>query len=117
MAEASSTSTLRTLMPSGGVWGVLSIMPRIWPAACSAAARVHLRLDDDLAAQPLGDRACLRGRVGDVALRHRHPELAQQRLGLVLVDLHAVTRAASSWSGTCAAATRRDRRTRRPSAP
>src|SRR5205809_863503 len=38
MAEASSTSTLRTLMPSGGVWGVLSIMPRIWPAACSAAA-------------------------------------------------------------------------------
>src|SRR2546427_5851491 len=38
MAEASSTSTLRTLMPSGGVCGVLSIMPRIWPAACSAAA-------------------------------------------------------------------------------
>src|SRR2546425_235372 len=38
MAEASSTSTLRTLMPSGGVGGVLSIMPRIWPAACSAAA-------------------------------------------------------------------------------
>src|SRR5438552_14954061 len=38
MAEAASTSTLRTLMPSGGVWGVLSIMPRIWPAACSAAA-------------------------------------------------------------------------------
>src|SRR3989441_1672291 len=38
MAEASSTSTLRTLMPSGGVCGVLSIMPRIWPAACSAVA-------------------------------------------------------------------------------
>src|SRR3990172_8868191 len=38
MGEASSTSTLRTLMPSGGVCGVLSIMPRIWRAAASAAA-------------------------------------------------------------------------------
>src|SRR5882762_4287905 len=36
MGEASSTSTLRTLMPSGGVCGVLSIMPRIWRAATSA---------------------------------------------------------------------------------
>src|SRR2546427_4924815 len=44
MAEASSTSTLRTLMPSGGVWGVLSIMPRIWPAACSAACGVSASL-------------------------------------------------------------------------
>src|SRR5712692_8121682 len=38
MGEASSTSTLRTLMPSGGVWGVLSIMPRICFAAASAPA-------------------------------------------------------------------------------
>src|SRR5207244_10987052 len=44
MAEASSTSTLRTLMPSGGVCGVLSIMPRIWPAACSAAAGLSASL-------------------------------------------------------------------------
>src|SRR5689334_6948333 len=36
MAEASSISTRRTLMPSGGVCGVLSIMPRICAAACSA---------------------------------------------------------------------------------
>src|SRR5882724_7560479 len=35
-AEASSTSTERTRMPSGGVWGVLSFMPRIWRAARSA---------------------------------------------------------------------------------
>src|SRR5499426_1771175 len=38
MGEASSTSTFRTLMPSGGVCGVLSIMPRICFAAVSAAA-------------------------------------------------------------------------------
>ena len=38
IGEASSTSTLRTLMPSGGVCGVLSIMPRICFAAASAAA-------------------------------------------------------------------------------
>src|ERR1700730_10219304 len=36
MGEASSTSTLSTLMPSGGVCGVLSIMPRICLAAASA---------------------------------------------------------------------------------
>src|SRR6267143_3996422 len=34
-------------MPSGGVCGVLSIMPRIWTAACSAAAGVS-------ATSPLG---------------------------------------------------------------
>src|SRR5467141_607849 len=44
MAEASSTSTLRTLMPSGGVCGVLSIMPRIWAAACSAAVGLSASL-------------------------------------------------------------------------
>src|SRR5438552_5997722 len=38
MGEASSTSTLRTLMPSGGVCGVFSIMPRICFAAASAPA-------------------------------------------------------------------------------
>src|SRR3990172_12375967 len=38
MGEASSTSTLSTLIPSGGVCGVLSIMPRIWRAAASADA-------------------------------------------------------------------------------
>src|SRR5216684_8162452 len=38
MGEASSTSTFRTLMPSRGVCGVLSIMPRICCAAASAAA-------------------------------------------------------------------------------
>src|SRR3990170_2991703 len=38
MGEASSTSTLSTLIPSGGVCGVLSLMPRIWRAATSADA-------------------------------------------------------------------------------
>src|SRR3989304_2532223 len=38
MGEASSTSTLSTLIPSGGVCGVLSIMPRIWRTAASADA-------------------------------------------------------------------------------
>src|SRR2546426_8582151 len=37
-AEASSTSTDRTWMPSGGVCGVLSLMPRICRAAGSAAS-------------------------------------------------------------------------------
>src|SRR5437879_7200100 len=43
-AGASSTRALRTLMPSGGVCGVLSIMPRIWPAACSAAGGLSASL-------------------------------------------------------------------------
>ena len=38
IGEASSTRTLSTLMPSGGVCGVLSIMPRISDAAASAPA-------------------------------------------------------------------------------
>ena len=82
-------------MPSGGVCGVLSFMPRICLAAASArrrvvgqldaaglaaAARVDLRLDDDPAAQPLGDRARLGRRVGHLAVRHRHAVLPQDRL-------------------------------------
>jgi len=73
---------------AGRLLGGRGIVGELDAAGLATPARVHLRLDDDLAAQPLGDRACLRGRVGDLALRHRHPELAQQRLGLVLVDLH-----------------------------
>src|SRR5204863_1051858 len=38
MSDALSTHTERTLMPSGGVCGVLSIMPRICLAAVSAAS-------------------------------------------------------------------------------
>src|SRR5918993_1013315 len=96
MAEASSTITLRTLMPSGGVCGVLSIMPRICgeldAAALAAPTRVHLRLHHHLAAQPLRDLACSLRRVGDVALRHAHTGLTQELLGLVLVDLHRLGR-------------------------
>jgi hypothetical protein len=49
---------------------------------------MHLRLHDHAAAQALGDLAGLGGRVGHVPVRHRHRELAQQCLRLILVDFH-----------------------------
>ena len=92
-------------MPSGGVCGVLSIMPRICPAAASApagivgqldatrlaaTARVHLGLDHHLAAEALGDGARLGRRLRHVpASAPGTPNSPQDRLGLVLVDLHA----------------------------
>src|SRR5688572_10703055 len=57
-------------------------------AALAAPARVHLRLHDHLAAEPLRDLTRRARSVGDIAPGHRHAELAQQRLRLVLVDLH-----------------------------
>ena len=103
MAEASSTQTERTRMPSGGVCGVFSCMPRICFAAASAPAGSSASLMPPPLPRP---PACtcaftttrppsrwaisraLAGRVGDVTVGDRHAELAQQRLGLVLVDFH-----------------------------
>ena len=90
-------------MPSGGVCGVFSIMPRIWLAAASAAAGSSASLTPPALPRPPAwtcaftttrpprrsrDGARLRRRLRDLALRHRHPELAQDRLGLILVNLH-----------------------------
>ena len=93
-----------TFCPAGPVWWVTSCMPRIWrgdllgllgalhhldAAALAAAAGVDLRLDDaDAAAEPARDRAGLRGRRGHLAARNRHAELREDRLALILVNLH-----------------------------
>ena len=57
-------------------------------ARLAAPARVHLRFHDHLAADPRRDDLRVGGRARDLAVGHRNAELAQQRLGLVLVDLH-----------------------------
>ena len=49
------------------------------PPALPAAAGVHLRLDDDRAADPPGDRLRLGGRRRDVALEHRDARGLEQR--------------------------------------
>src|SRR5713226_1374122 len=113
MGEASSTSTLRTLMPSGGVWGVLRIMPRICFAAASAPAGSSASLTPPALPRPPActwaltttlppsrDVLRLGGSLGHLAVWHRNAKLAQDGLGLVLVDLHAGARcgaAPRSW--------------------
>jgi hypothetical protein len=59
------------------------------PAALATAARVNLRLDDpDRAAEPLRGLAGFEDAERRIPARHRHAELAQDFLALVLVDLH-----------------------------
>ena len=88
-------------------------MPRIWPAsfltsssdsrqldaaALAAAAGVDLRLDDpDRAAELLGGLDRLLDGEGRDAARHRHAELAQDFLALVLVNLHEVSLEERIW--------------------
>ena len=59
-------------------------------AAFSPSARVNLRLHDGGSSEPLRDLARALGRVGDLAARHGDPVPREDRLGLVLVDLHGV---------------------------
>ena len=54
-----------------------------------AAAGVHLRLHDDLAAEALGDPARLGRRRRDVARRHEDAVLSQDVPRLILVQIHA----------------------------
>jgi hypothetical protein len=59
-------------------------------AGLAAAAGVDLRLDDpDRSAELVRSLDRLIGREGRSTPRHRHAELAQHRLGLIFVDVHA----------------------------
>ena len=63
-------------------------------AALAPAAGVDLRLDHPDGTAELARRVLGLGpRIGDAAARHRDAEVRQQRLGLVLVNVHARRRA------------------------
>ena len=68
--------------------GLLRVLRELDAAALAAAAGVDLRLHDGAAAEPLGDLARLGRVVGDLAARHGDAVAREDRLGLVLVDLH-----------------------------
>src|SRR5712692_3214246 len=69
----------------GGVGAVRQLHAARFPAA----AGMHLCLDNDLAAEALGDRACLRRRGGDLAGRYRNAVPSQNVPRLILVQIHA----------------------------
>src|SRR5262249_1711243 len=59
-------------------------------AALAAAARMNLRLhDDDRSAETPRDVGGLRRAEPDLAARHRHAMLRENRFRLVLVDFHS----------------------------
>src|SRR5512135_1346050 len=64
------------------------ILRELDAARLAASACVHLRLDDDGAAQPPGDRFRLLRRGRDVAVGHRDAGGLQELAGLVLVQIH-----------------------------
>ena len=59
------------------------------PAGLAAAARQHLGLDHDLAAELLGGSAGLLGGLGETPIRHGDAEAAEELLALVLVEIHS----------------------------
>ena len=98
-----STSRRRTTRPSGPVWCVCSVVPsmalaicldvlggarELHPARLAAAAGVDLRLHHHREAQLLGRLDRLVDAVGHLALGHGHAVGGEDRLALVLVDLH-----------------------------
>ena len=70
--------SLRLLLGVGGVLGELDA------ARLAAAARQHLRLDDDLRPELLGGRARLGRRRREASLGDRNAELLEELLALVL---------------------------------
>ncbi len=107
MSWACSTRTLLTTLPSGPVWGVIRVMPRIWSATCSTSSKVAADLDAPALApapgvdlgldhkgafgQFLRHLAGFPGGRGHVALGHRHVELLQQIFSLIFVNLHGIS--------------------------
>ena len=111
--QPSSTSTCRTVWPSGPVWTVTrpvsqqaggrlvclsaatdqlnaALLGVIFDRALAAAAGVDLSLDDaQRGPELLIGGAGLAGGSGYLTTGHRHAGIAQNLLGLVLVDLHA----------------------------
>ena len=74
---------------AGGVLGGGRIIRELDATGLAPPAGVDLSLDDDPATEVLGNVARLGRRLRHLAARHRHAEVAQERLGLVLVNLHA----------------------------
>src|SRR4029079_17671239 len=68
--------------------GVVRVLGQLHAAGLSASAGQHLRLDDDLASDLLGNRARLRRRGREPSLRHRNAEAREELLALVLVQVH-----------------------------
>ncbi len=103
MGSVSSISSRCTTRPSGPVWCVTSVMPRIFSAiaprfrgvlghldaaAFAAPSGVNLRLHDDAAADLLRRSFRLVNRIGDLAARHRYGVFRQESLGLIFVNFH-----------------------------
>ena len=103
MGSVSSISSRCTTRPSGPVWCVTSVMPRILlgelggfrgvlrdldAAALAAAAGVDLRLHHHAAADLLRRRLRFFDRERHLAARHRNVVLGQDGLGLILVNFH-----------------------------
>src|SRR5262249_9744082 len=72
----------------GLLLGVGRVVGELHAARLPAATRQNLRLDDDLAAELLGRRARLVRRRCESPVGHGDPELPEQLLALVLVEVH-----------------------------
>ncbi len=71
-----------------GLFGIRRSLGDLDAAGLAATARLDLRLDDGHAAELLGCRAHLRGRLGDDAGEHGNTVLLEHLTGLVLVQIH-----------------------------
>ena len=68
---------------------VCRVVCELDPARLAAAARQHLGLHDDLAADLLGCRARLLGRRRQPSLRDRDAEALEELLALILVEVQS----------------------------
>jgi hypothetical protein len=79
---------LHTKNLAGYLLGVLDGVGELDATALAASAGMDLRLYDNLSAQLLSDLPGLLRRRSHTAVGHRHPELSEHILSLILVDLH-----------------------------